>query len=455
MRNGRHNLSRRKARRRSSIRRVVEAVVLMVIISLTCMTWFVEGLFTPIRVCSGSMAPALRGPHYRFVCSKCGQAFSCDAAVPRPGHWRVCPHCGDTTGNDSLPDCQRGDRMLLIRSAYDWRQPRRWEMIVFREPCQPSHLAVKRVVGLPGESITLQAGDVYIDGRLVTKNLDEQLAMAVLVHDAAPDGAPGNPTNPWWRPPKSSSHWKRVEAQFRFSGSNTNPETTEGMTDWLVYHHQRPARGSMAPSPVTDELAYNQWRTEIENWVEPVRDLLLRCRASGIAGDGWLAIRAEDGEDRLEARIEPASGTCEFRRNGKIVDRGRLPGPTPATEGRIVVSLVDGQWLLAWNGCVVLRRPLEKTDETWRPSKTPWAVGAADLDVVIGQLRVYRDVYYRRPPGVLARWGFDVPVMLGPSDYFVLGDNSAISEDSRCWGAGPFLPARLIIGKAAPVPITH
>ena len=36
---------------------------------------------------------------------------------------------------------------------------------------------------------------------------------------------------------------------------------------------------------------------------------------------------------------------------------------------------------------------------------------------------------------------------LGPSEYFVLGDNAAISADSRTWPSGPSVDAKLLIGK--------
>lgn len=46
------------------------------------------------------------------------------------------------------------------------------------------------------------------------------------------------------------------------------------------------------------------------------------------------------------------------------------------------------------------------------------------------------------PPGARSITDLEVP----PDDYFVLGDNRAVSSDSRIWG---FLPARNIIGRAA------
>jgi hypothetical protein len=36
---------------------------------------------------------------------------------------------------------------------------------------------------------------------------------------------------------------------------------------------------------------------------------------------------------------------------------------------------------------------------------------------------------------------------LGPTEYFVLGDNGAISDDSRSWPTGPGIDEKLLIGR--------
>ena len=48
----------------------------------------------------------------------------------------------------------------------------------------------------------------------------------------------------------------------------------------------------------------------------------------------------------------------------------------------------------------------------------------------IEQLRVYRDVYYAMP-AALPRAA--EPVTLGAGQYFLLGDNNPVSDDSRLW----------------------
>jgi signal peptidase I len=64
------------------------------------------------------------------------------------------------------------DRVVANRIVYRFQEPRRGDIIVFRAPprvktaCTGADGAfVKRIVGLPGETVTLRAGHVFVDGR--------------------------------------------------------------------------------------------------------------------------------------------------------------------------------------------------------------------------------------------------------------------------------------------------
>jgi signal peptidase I len=61
-----------------------------------------------------------------------------------------------------------GDHVLTERLTYRLRSPRRWELITYRQ--DDGRAAVRRVVGLPGETVQmLRGGKVVIDGRNVEK----------------------------------------------------------------------------------------------------------------------------------------------------------------------------------------------------------------------------------------------------------------------------------------------
>ena len=63
------------------------------------------------------------------------------------------------------------DRILANRFIYRFRAPQRGEIVVFdtpprtREACAEGGTFVKRLVGLPGETVSEQDGSVFIDGR--------------------------------------------------------------------------------------------------------------------------------------------------------------------------------------------------------------------------------------------------------------------------------------------------
>ena len=56
------------------------------------------------------------------------------------------------------------DRLVALRLAYFNSNPKRFDIVVFRFPDDRTQLYVKRVIGLPGETVTMIAGKVYING---------------------------------------------------------------------------------------------------------------------------------------------------------------------------------------------------------------------------------------------------------------------------------------------------
>lgn len=60
------------------------------------------------------------------------------------------------------------DRILVNRVVYHLREPHRGDVVVI-DSHVVGRVLVKRVVGLPGETISLRGGDVYIDGRRLSE----------------------------------------------------------------------------------------------------------------------------------------------------------------------------------------------------------------------------------------------------------------------------------------------
>ena len=57
-----------------------------------------------------------------------------------------------------------GDRVFGNRLAYLFDDPERFDIVVFKYPDDESQLFVKRVIGLPGETVEIKDGKVYING---------------------------------------------------------------------------------------------------------------------------------------------------------------------------------------------------------------------------------------------------------------------------------------------------
>ncbi len=436
---------------RSLLRTIIEGGTYICILFLSLQTWFIDGLITPCRVSGGSMALNLLGIHRNVICADCGFAFACDAEVLPASPRAICPNCGCViNGIDSLPDLD-GDRLLIDRSAYQFRRPRRWEIAAFRHPREAKKIVIKRVAGLPGESVQIQNGDVYVNGQIQRKSLDCQRSMAVMVYDAkySSAAAPGRPVlPPRWQGENEKSLWNSA------NGRLTHPCTTDkgGNTaiDWLVYHNWRriPDRqGEVQECPITDIMPYNQSLPRREEDVHALNDLMLSFHLMKIVGRGKFFIRAIYGKDVFQVEIDPMAGAYQVTRNGREIlpEGNRIAWNNKGAD--IIVSLIDRQFLLAINDLTVFCLPIDDPILPIESTSQPFAIGIEGLGVVVEGLRIYRDVYYTQPIGWDNRRAQDEPIQLGDNEYFVLGDNSSISEDSRTWPSRTPVVDNLLIGK--------
>jgi len=80
------------------------------------------------------------------------------------------------------------DRILALRTTYYFSQPQRGDIVVFRYPDDESTLYVKRVIGLPGETVAVKAGKVYINGS--STPLDDSFVKEKPVGDFGPYEVP-------------------------------------------------------------------------------------------------------------------------------------------------------------------------------------------------------------------------------------------------------------------------
>ncbi len=99
---------------------------------------------------------------------------------------------GQTRRVDGLsmePNLENNQRIIMEKVSYRFRSPRRGEIIVLRRPDGPyEHPLIKRVVGLPGETIAIHDGAVYIDGQPLAEAYLDQPTLGYLQTMRIPEG---------------------------------------------------------------------------------------------------------------------------------------------------------------------------------------------------------------------------------------------------------------------------
>ncbi|MFQ3580779.1 MAG: signal peptidase I [Chloracidobacterium sp.] len=70
-------------------------------------------------------------------------------------------------GTSMLPRLREGERLFVNRFIYNFSNIERGDIVVFYYPKNPQESFIKRVIGLPGDEVTLSGGKLYINGKLV------------------------------------------------------------------------------------------------------------------------------------------------------------------------------------------------------------------------------------------------------------------------------------------------
>jgi len=67
-------------------------------------------------------------------------------------------------GSSMEPSLHDGQRLLINRAVYFFREPEAGEVIVFKPPKNPRDEYIKRIVALPGDTVEIKMGVVYVNG---------------------------------------------------------------------------------------------------------------------------------------------------------------------------------------------------------------------------------------------------------------------------------------------------
>ena len=72
-------------------------------------------------------------------------------------------------GPSMRPTLQSAERLVVNKFIYRFRTPERGEILVFRYPRDPSRDFIKRVIAIPGDTIEIKDGRVYVNSTLLNE----------------------------------------------------------------------------------------------------------------------------------------------------------------------------------------------------------------------------------------------------------------------------------------------
>jgi signal peptidase I len=456
------------------------------------------------RIPTGSMADTLNGAHFRLRCRQCGYEYnygfvpkdyglpedtipsgSVPLAItrcPSCGHYPselLCRRCGPTDGaalwanrnrtrrntnsngnavitSTRCPRCNshlmaaeampvaNGDRILVLKCIYQFIEPKRWDVIVFKNPTEPNINYIKRLIGLPGERVQIIDGDIYIDDKIARKppKVQNELWMPVYNNDYQPV-----------RPEDGYFNGHAWEQPFRNVGDSK----------WSITDSSKPtifnleSSASQLHSIVYDTSIGNDFKAayayddiDTYNIVPICSDLMVRfdCRMASLqhrkaSRGGRIGISLSKYETTYKAWIDFAGemAIAKSDRDGQTSDLVRL-GPVPVTESALVkFANVDHQLIFEY-GSKKLTYDLGRNVEDAGPVKEdvePRVEIFGSGNLTLSHIAIFRDIHYTeakfssRSDG--GRATKDNPFILEKDQFFVLGDNSPNSEDGRWWSS--------------------
>lgn len=75
------------------------------------------------------------------------------------------PH--KVSGKSMFPNFDNGDYIITDKITYRVSQPKRGDVIVFKNPRDESQDFIKRILGLPGDTVEIKSGHIYLNGKLL------------------------------------------------------------------------------------------------------------------------------------------------------------------------------------------------------------------------------------------------------------------------------------------------
>ena len=279
-----------------ALRETIESLAIAFILAFFIRTFVAEAFVIP----TGSMSPTLMGIHKDLECPQCGERFKINASqrgqtsaekAPQECLAGMCPMCRYTVPVNRLAakafddspklalnvPSYSGDRIVVNKFLYSFSEPNRWDVVVFKYPGQATDNYIKRMVGLPKETIRIYQGDLYVR-RDASSNDKADLPFSIerkpahtirmmrqIVHDTNRDPSvlhkAGWPLR--WQKEDGNTAWEieadasetNVQQQYVTSDPSAKGEATKASDiSWLRYQHTPPTGDLWAGLEVTEKL---------------------------------------------------------------------------------------------------------------------------------------------------------------------------------------------------------
>ncbi|UCE98929.1 MAG: signal peptidase I [Planctomycetota bacterium] len=435
------------------------------------------------RIPTGSMADTLKGNHFRLRCPQCGYMYDygCDqrehglyqnailsnqAKIPTSR----CPSCGYYNSTHRAIPISNGDRILVLKCFYQLFEPKQWDVIVFKNPLDPPTNYIKRLVGRPGETMEIIDGDIYINGLISQKPTKVQDELWMPVYDN--DYQPARPREPFFNYHQWQQPFRNI-AESKWKIDKDNPtlfhlNSSVDEINSLIYD-------TSIGNDFKTTYAYDDVK-EYEH-MPYCSDLMVRFYHLSDKPRGCIGISLSKYQTVYCARVDFKSDTepAGFTGNmtiAKVVDNKQTtldskPIKLPAINKPALVKFANvDHHLIFQYGSQKLTYDLGRGPEDAGERRTdipPQLKIFGSGNITLSHLAIFRDIYYtakkptHRPETGRATEGKSFT--LSEDEFFVLGDNSPNSEDSRWWGKqgksnnGPLyrqgiVPRDYLVGKA-------
>ena len=315
------------------------------------------------------------------------------------------------------------DRVLVNKSIYLVEDPKRWDVIVFKFPLNQSQNYIKRLIGLPGEKVTIKNGDIYINDRIARKT---ESATGSVLKRIYPSGKKGETidehfdiegrANAGDAPPGDSL---ALEPGGRATKRNIRARYLDGYD---------PGYGSPFPANV---------RPDEHHFVGDLKvafKVRLDSNSGGVAGEivenrrvhtFFVKAAGRGGSSYIETRDtragDPDSPERVWTSETAALESGRAY--------ELSFSNIDDRLSLEVDGEEVGFHEYDTDIIERGEDLSAVSFGPVDSRGEFTDINVFRDIYYLHDSPMTGYTDYKVP----ENHYFALGDNTQNSSDSRRW----------------------